>query len=71
MTTLQISIGDTGLVEELKSYLKKLQAKSKFEILEFEEVDDTEYLSRDKNIRESIIKGLKTPLSECSKHIDL
>jgi len=52
-----------GKGKEILDFIEFLKEKAK-------EESDTEYLSKNKSLKKSIIKGLKTPLSECSDKLD-
>ena len=69
MTTLQISLSDKNILAELNSYLLQLKKRSPLEFLEIEEISDTEFLSKNINIKKEILVWLSTPLSECDELI--
>ena len=49
--------------KEILDFVLFLKEKAKFE-------SDTEYLSKNTSIKQAIIEGLNTPLSECSEQLD-
>ncbi len=69
MTTLQSKIQEEMDVlplsyqKEILDFVLFLKEKAKLE-------SDTEYLSKNTSIKQAIIEGLNTPLSECSEHLD-
>lgn len=66
MTTIQISVSDKSLVKKIEEYVQALQFQSPLEVVEFEELDDTQYLSQNMKLKTSILEAAAEPLEECS-----
>lgn len=66
------------LQEKIYQEIDKLSLISQKEVLDFilfiqhksNTETDSDYLSKNPDIKNAIIDGLKTPLSECSKQLD-
>ncbi len=67
-----------SLQTKIQSELEDLPLISQKEVLDFIlflkskmlEENDTEFLSKNPQIKQAIIEGLQTPLSECAENLD-
>jgi hypothetical protein len=66
------------LQEKINQEINTLPLSSQKEVLDFvlflkkeaSKVTDSDYLSKNPEIKQAIIDGLNTPLDKCSEHLD-